>query len=280
MTDITNPQTSTTRIYEDGYVETQNAKIVGNLYAQEGKLGPLFADKYSGMGLTMDPGVDSESNPNDYYTSFRIADGALGYAMNYSTHSSTFSVGNGNHSSGTIFVDENGESFQAHSIGYHYGTKISLHMKHNNDSLTYYNLSAALTISGTQDASEDARGCQTFAIKCTAGMFAGLRPKVRTISAATTLDPTDHTILVDSTASFTITLPSQAEVGQEYLLLFGGSTYKQHTKVLACASPIIHCQLDDKWNVESLNLTSQGAVLIVYANDVNGDGRWWVTRLA
>ena len=126
----------------------------------------------------------------------------------------------------------------------------------------------------------NAKAERNLAIKCLSGMFAGLRPKVRTISAATTLTTTDHTILVDSTSSFTITLPSSPEVGQEYLLLFGGSTYNQHTKVLACASPIIHCQLDDIWNAKSLNLTSQGAIFIVYANDVNGDGRWWVTRLA
>lgn len=55
------------------------------------------------------------------------------------------------------------------------------------------------------------------------GMFAGLRPKARSVSGITTLDEYDHTIFATS-ASADITLPSAPQIGQEYVILapYGG----------------------------------------------------------
>lgn len=59
------------------------------------------------------------------------------------------------------------------------------------------------------------------------GMFAGLRPKSRAVSGATTLDEFDHTIFATS-ASADITLPSNPQLGQEYVILapYGGVQIK------------------------------------------------------
>ena len=55
------------------------------------------------------------------------------------------------------------------------------------------------------------------------GMFAGLRPKARSVSGTTTLDEYDHTIFATS-SSADITLPSAPQMGQEYVILapYGG----------------------------------------------------------
>lgn len=55
-----------------------------------------------------------------------------------------------------------------------------------------------------------------FAAWCEGGMFAGLRPHLRRISSNSTLAATDNVIVVNNTSAITLTLPHNAEIGQEY----------------------------------------------------------------
>lgn len=268
--DIAHPENAKTRIYEDGTIDTEKLIARGG-----GKIGNFNITE--GIGLTV---YDSSSTSTTYSSSyFQLWDDGGGMTIGREEKKGN-TINSSNRSVkiiatpwGSADIGDGEGSFPSASDRLSTAMGISSIERGTGPGIVE-NIALLLESKG------NAKAERNLAIKCLSGMFAGLRPKVRTISGATTLGPTDHTILVDSTSSFTITLPSSSEVGQEYLLLFGGSTYNQQTKVLACASPIIHCQLDDIWNAKSLNLTAQGAVFIVYANDTNGDGRWWVTRLA
>lgn len=283
ISNIEQPKNAVTKIYEDGHIETSSAKIIGSLYATKGKVGKLYIDQ--NMGLIMDPG-----NELDNYTAFQLDNSNLGFEMEYGNLRTAFTVGDGNYVKGSVYDDESGESVQTHDLMYTPGVYVMLHMKHNNDSLSYYRESAALTIKATQEESEDARGCITFAIKCLDGMIAGLRPYAKTISASYVLSYLDHTIIVDAASNITLTLPSAGtttwfgaqtlQFGQEYLLVFNGGPGETGTIVLKSTSANIHMPLDDKWSVSSINLTRKGMVKIIYAPDKSGNGRWWVTRLA
>ncbi len=270
ISDIAHPENAKTRIYEDGTIDTEKLVARGG-----GKIGNFKITE--GIGITV---YDSSSTSTTYSSSyFQLWDDGGGMIIGKETKKGT-EPNSMNRTVkiiatpwGSADIGDGEGSFPSASDRLCTAMGISSIERGTGPGIVE-NIALLLESKG------NAKAERNLAIKCLSGMFAGLRPKVRTISGATTLGPTDHTILVDSTSSFTITLSSSPEVGQEYLLLFGGSTYNQKSKVLACASPIIHCQLDDIWNAKSLNLTSQGAIFIVYANDVNGDGRWWVTRLA
>lgn len=272
MDNIQNPTGAKTKIYEDGYIHSQSARIEGLISAQSGRFGAFWTNTSNGFGSLAEISSsgqkigDTEIMMNPEFAYFRASrnDGNEDSEISASVSRIWRKV------AGTTFNLDGDVLYSYASPQMYAGFSISVRTNKNDFNGREVAALRLSAVSGNGKA---------YAVLCENGMFAGLRPKVRTISAATTLGPTDHTILVDSTASFTITLRSSAELGQEYILLFGGSTYTQHTKVLACESPIIHCQLDDVWEAKQLNLPSKGIVFIVYANDVNGDGRWWVTKI-
>lgn len=272
MDNIQNPTGAKTKIYEDGYIHSQSARIEGLISAQSGRFGAFWTNTSNGFGSLAEISSsgqkigDTEIMMNPEFAYFRASrnDGNEDSEISASVSRIWRKV------AGTTFNLDGDVLYSYASPQMYAGFSISVRTNKNDFNGREVAALRLSAVSGNGKA---------YAVLCETGMFAGLRPKVRTISGKTTLGPTDHTILVDSTASFTITLPSSAELGQEHILLFGGSTYTQHTKVLACASPIIHCQLDDIWEAKQLNLPSKGIVFIVYANDVNGDGRWWVTKI-
>lgn len=279
--DISHPETARTRHYEDGY-------ILGDVFINSGKIGGFYVTEK--RGLVSDPGIDV-----DEYAAINIGEDYMSYVSDKADKNqvdcrSEFTVSYFNGSASRIYDDEDGTSWQTHFVSACPGAFCKLHVRKNYQSKTYYGQSAALTVMGDQDSSEDARGYETVGIKCVAGMFSGLRPYIKTISSNYTLTYLDHTILVDTTDQITINLPKPGkedvfgaqtlQLGQEYLLVFNGGPGETRTIVLEGTSANIHMPLDDKWSVSSINLTRKGMVKIIYAPDKSGNGRWWVTRLA
>lgn len=63
-------------------------------------------------------------------------------------------------------------------------------------------------------------GSNNYAIKCYSGLFAGLRPNIRTVTTTSvTLNEYDHTIVVNTTSAVTIYLPSSPKLGQVYNII-------------------------------------------------------------
>ena len=63
-----------------------------------------------------------------------------------------------------------------------------------------------------------------FVAWCDGGMFAGLRPHLRHLSSNATLAATDNVIVVNNSSAITLTLPHNAEIGQEYEIWHTSST--------------------------------------------------------
>ena len=118
------------------------------------------------------------------------------------------------------------------------------------------------------------------AIKAENGMFAGLRPKTRTVTSTSqgSLTALDHTIMVVSTSALTLTLPDNPEVGQEYDIYFAHQTEVNFP--LKSNDISIHWTVADIWGVKQTNITGKGVVKIICAKDQNGSKLWWVYRLA
>ena len=57
------------------------------------------------------------------------------------------------------------------------------------------------------------------AIHSLSGMYAGLRPKIRAVTASETLTELDHTLVVSNAEAITLTLPSYPQTGQTYKLI-------------------------------------------------------------
>lgn len=57
------------------------------------------------------------------------------------------------------------------------------------------------------------------AIHCLSGLYAGLRPNIRTIYENDTLDALDHTVIVDNGSHMTLTLPRTPMPGQTYKII-------------------------------------------------------------
>ena len=114
-------------------------------------------------------------------------------------------------------------------------------------------------------------------------MFAGLRPMTRTISASAEITTYDCEIIVVSSSAVTITLPSDAELGQ--CLTFYHTnlestsvkhTYKSKSNTHTFNNPIA---TSNRWGQTSLNINSYGVVRFILAEDQYGVKYWWYYRL-
>lgn len=272
ISDIAHPENAKTKIYEDGTIDTKKLVARGG-----GKIGNFNITE--GIGITV---YDSSSTSTTYSSGyFQLWDDGGGMIIGKEEKKGTTSSSYNRSVKiiatpwGSADIGDGEGSFP--SAGDKLSTAMGISsIERGTGTGIVENIALLLESKG------HAKAERNLAIKCLSGMFAGLRPKVRTISAGTTLGPTDHTIVVDTVSSITITLPStsQVELGQEYLIAFVGGPNTSTTTTLESPSTNIHCPMDDKWSVSSLNLTAKGMVKVIYAPDKNGDGRWWVTRLA
>ena len=119
----------------------------------------------------------------------------------------------------------------------------------------------------------------SYGIYARAGLFAGLRPKIRTITEDDSVDELDHTILIDSKSSISITLPVNAQEGQVYEFLMTnqeGTTVKH--PILSNAEDI-HDLLGNKWNLPKLEIVGYGIGRFIRAKDASGTLKWWFYRI-
>ncbi len=115
------------------------------------------------------------------------------------------------------------------------------------------------------------------AIQCVSGMFAGLRPMLRTITSTITLNYFDHTIFVATTSAITITLPSNPPIGQEIVILFKGtSSATNKCTVTTTANTIKNYWENATHATHQINM--RGIVLYTFVYD-NGSKYWIYNRI-
>lgn len=112
------------------------------------------------------------------------------------------------------------------------------------------------------------------------GVIGGLRPKTRAIVDNTTLTTLDHSIMISSSTSLNINLPSNAEAGQtiEFYLPYSSSTTLKHR--IQGNGLGIQCPHNDTWNNSYFDILAYGVVKFICIADANGDLHWWFYRIA
>lgn len=168
------------RVYDDGYVQLVNAYLQGEVYAQGGKIGPLYISE-DGLGITEFPAD--------------ISLGSIFGALALMKDIVSFST----------MVKESASS----------GTSIRsvvINMSSKAADMPAMLINSSLSANG-----------KNIGIKCTNGMFSGLRPMTKVItsgkssSSRNLLDAYDYSVLINLTSGICyMKLPDNPLDGQEY----------------------------------------------------------------
>lgn len=118
-----------------------------------------------------------------------------------------------------------------------------------------------------------------FAFYCPAGQFAGLRPRMRTITSGETLSKLDHSVMVICPTSMTITLPKDPEIGQEYELYMVYMESAAHRVTIDGNGTGIQNPIGDTWGHSTFEANPYGVIRLVCAYDQHGTKLWWFYRL-
>lgn len=183
ISDIRDPSTAKTKIYEDGTVETNV------LIAKDGcKIGAFEINNHQQIiynnlqDSNKDENRDMLLTPGVMEFERSALDGHIIKRLSISVSDSE-----------QIEVSD-------------YNPTLSIYQ---DDSLLYRSI-AALSVGKAADGP---------AISVSRGQFMGLRPATRTVNANVTLSETDHTVIINNSSAIIITLPSNPQEGQTYKIL-------------------------------------------------------------
>lgn len=205
-----------TKIYDDGTFSTQNGEISGKITANSGTVGPVtIGSDYllmrgTGSGaknqllLAETHGIAMTSNAYDGY----YVNASFGYQSGGIQHDAGSSDSQMSYFKPGLMVEfsdtKAGYSDTNPNTGYSYLHAVYIdcntHIKRTNNGKTEYN---------------------NHAIYCPRGTFAGLRPKMTYITSGShTLTEYEHTIVLNNSSDsvITLTLPSNPQDGQEYVI--------------------------------------------------------------
>lgn len=238
------------RVNEDGYLHAEGAYIEGEVYAEGGKLGDINI---------IEGGLSLVNSPKEGYASTaRISKDLIAFAL---------------------YPNGLGTSFRSVSINLNdLLSSAIVVLKDNSRGAEAYAAIEAGCTGGDQ--------AKQIAYKARSGMFAGLRPMVRTITANAqaselTLTEMDHTIIVISSSGKNLNLPETALIGQEIVIMMSNSG---DTSVLHGIYSTQDCQIINPASggasATSISISATGVVKFVCAANGSGVKNWWYYRLA
>lgn len=214
LTDIDDPTTATTRIYEDGTIYTNkliatNADISGKIVSGEGNIGGFEIDGNS-LEATKTPFSNHVAKMYLSASYIRFTDD-----LNDSLVASMYlGVGRGgwpgenNAVTGLLQIDIDCNLSHSH-------TGATIEVKNA------YNTNTALKLSASSEH-ENARNYALYAeqgdIFVEQGRIIGLRPNISIVTSGTTLSPSQNVVLCNNASAMTLTLPSSAYIGQMYII--------------------------------------------------------------
>ena len=210
---------ATTRIYEDGYIYTNNIKATGGVFSNVKVLGSSRSPFVEGAVM-----IENEVEDNHYNLN---ADEAYGVELQSDISNSgriITLVGNFTVKCVDGYIYDNGKSF--YNTDTYVGPCASwegiVGAGLPNIGFEIVRLMAVST-SPTKVAwmviERRAFGASDLSTVNPYGMFAGLRPRMRTITSSDTLSKLDHTVIINNSSAITITLPSNPQEGQTYKIL-------------------------------------------------------------
>lgn len=117
-----------------------------------------------------------------------------------------------------------------------------------------------------------------YAIMAVSGMFAGFRPAVRCISESTQLTTIDHTIIIDCPLenSIVITLPTNAELGQEYEICTNGVNNTPGRHTLRSNKANMNLPYWNEWGKSEITFVKNSKLHIIHSTDRTGNMIWWI----
>lgn len=253
-----NRNTAPFKVTDEGYLIAANARIVGEIYADGGRIGPLNIQE---KGLAMLDWPDDTKTGDILPTVAMFVD-----HMSFSTL--------------RMKSDNYGESISTVSIPLGDVASPSLSVKRDNNYMDKNYAAIEVECEGDDTSS-------LMAISAKSGMFAGLRPQIRTITANSTqkekgLKNLDHTIMVVSSQGLNLYLPSEAMLGQEIVIMMSNKeeTSVLHTIYSGSDGCLIESPQSGKSSQSSLEILAKGIVKFVCAYNGSGEKRWWYYRLA
>lgn len=198
---------ASTRIYEDGTIETKRANIEGTIVAKSGKIGDF----------NITSGIEAEYDTFD----------ETGYGEQGEVSVRPQSVKLYHYSKNYYAPEFKGQCDMYPAIGggvassYAFGSIIRSEILDNtNDDINYPTECVGIIVSAKGAKGITANGLYggNFAIKAENGMFAGLRPRYRRTTTSIELSKYDHTIECIRTdgGQINLTLPANPEKGQCY----------------------------------------------------------------
>lgn len=238
------------RVNEDGYLHAEGAYIEGEVYAEGGRLGDINI---------LEGGLSLVNSPKEGYASTALINKDLiAFAL---------------------YPNGLGTSFRSVSINlYDLWSSSIVALKDNSRGAEAYAAIEAGCTGGDQ--------AKQIAYKARSGMFAGLRPMVRTITANAqaselTLTEMDHTIIVISSSGKNLNLPETALIGQEIVIMMSNPG---DTSVLHGIYSTQDCQIINPASggasETSISVSATGVVKFVCAANGSGVKNWWYYRLA
>lgn len=260
-----------TRIYEDGYVYTEYAKVVGALFADRGQLGQFFTTT-DGECLISQSGKNASGSK--VYELLMSSDKMHYHVLDQTSnkYDFTMSVSDITKASQYAASDSKGNILY-NTILTNYKAGFNISLKCNR--ATQYDYLAALNVSAEGTGAKSMQ-----AIRCDAGVFAGLRPIVRTLSAGGQLTIYDHTVLVDCTSSIRIWLPDYPEAGQTFEIFISNTSSVTYKHTIASLITPMHSPNANIWSANSISVDAYGLIRVTCAKSRNGNLCWWLYRLA
>lgn len=238
------------RIYEDGTLRASAARITGEVYAEGGRIGPLNIFEH---GLSMLDYPDNAAT-GDIYPAIAMFITTMSFSLQRMTSSSqSVSISNVNIPLG----DTLGPSFS---------------VSRNNNYMNQNYAAIEVDCYGGDESN-------AMAFRAINGMFAGLRPKMRTITSGETLSKLDHSVMVICPTSMTITLPKDPEIGQEYELYMISTESAAHRLTIDGNGTGIQNPVGGTWGHSTLEANPYGVIRLVCAYDQHGTKLWWFYRL-
>lgn len=183
---ITNIANATTRIYEDGTIDT--SKLIARNGGQIGSFKIMGDEKFSGLMGSDEGGTIM----------------MLGSSLDFQGHGATCIK--------NVTIDVKGDFID---VGNRVMALKSNFLKPSNRP-SYSN--TCLSLDATGEVDYDGTGGGNFAIECINGLFAGLRPNVRRIST-TPVTLTEYDYMIRVTRTCTVNLPTNPKLGQRYEII-------------------------------------------------------------
>ena len=249
-TTMENRKNAPFRVNEDGYLHAEGAYIKGEVYAEGGRLGDINI---------LEGGLSLVNSPKEGYASTALINKDLiAFAL---------------------YPNGLGTSFRSVSINLKdLWSSTIVALKDNSRGADAYAAIEAGCTGGDQ--------AKQIAYKARSGMFAGLRPMARTITANAqaselTLTEMDHTIIVISSSGKNLNLPETALIGQEIVIMMSNPG---DTSVLHGIYSTQDCQIINPASggasATSISVAATGVVKFVCAANGSGVKNWWYYRLA